>query len=99
MSSQRKNVPIRQIFVHYNGLKVKFVLTKIVTQACNLPSVSVQVIRGSSISPGFRTFGYSLSAGLDVDGNKYPDLLVGSLDDSVALLRYIKPSNQTVTTH
>ncbi|XP_039979414.1 integrin alpha-3-like isoform X2 [Xiphias gladius] len=46
-----------------------------------------QVIRGSSISPGFRTFGYSLSAGLDVDGNKYPDLLVGSLDDSVALLR------------
>uniref|UniRef100_A0A3Q2ZKL8 Integrin alpha-3-like n=1 Tax=Kryptolebias marmoratus TaxID=37003 RepID=A0A3Q2ZKL8_KRYMA len=47
-----------------------------------------QVIRGSSVSPGFKTFGYSLAAGLDVDGNKYPDLLVGSLDDSVALLRY-----------
>ncbi|XP_069572345.1 integrin alpha-3-like isoform X2 [Brachyistius frenatus] len=46
-----------------------------------------QVIRGSSVSPGFRTFGYSLSAGLDVDGNKYPDLLVGSLDNAVALLR------------
>ncbi|XP_017297365.1 integrin alpha-3 isoform X2 [Kryptolebias marmoratus] len=46
-----------------------------------------QVIRGSSVSPGFKTFGYSLAAGLDVDGNKYPDLLVGSLDDSVALLR------------
>ncbi|KAM9346231.1 integrin alpha-3-like [Symphorus nematophorus] len=46
-----------------------------------------QVIRGSSVSPAFRTFGYSLSGGLDVDGNKYPDLLVGSLDDAVALLR------------
>ncbi|KAK2833966.1 hypothetical protein Q5P01_017855 [Channa striata] len=46
-----------------------------------------QVIRGSSIFSGFRTFGYSLSAGQDVDGNQYPDLLVGSLDNTVALLR------------
>ncbi|XP_035852954.1 integrin alpha-3-like isoform X1 [Sander lucioperca] len=46
-----------------------------------------QVIRGSRVSPGFRTFGYSLSGGLDVDRNRYPDLLVGSLDDTVALLR------------
>ncbi|KAI3359081.1 hypothetical protein L3Q82_002579 [Scortum barcoo] len=46
-----------------------------------------QVIWGSSVSPGFRTFGFSLSGGVDVDGNKYPDLLVGSLDDAVALLR------------
>nr|XP_033501662.1 integrin alpha-3-like isoform X2 [Epinephelus lanceolatus] len=46
-----------------------------------------QVIRGSRVSAAFSTFGYSLSAGLDVDGNKYPDLLIGSLDDTVALLR------------
>ncbi|XP_024920340.1 integrin alpha-3-like [Cynoglossus semilaevis] len=46
-----------------------------------------QVIHGSSVSPLFRTFGYSLSAGLDVDKNRYPDLLVGSLDDTVVLLR------------
>ncbi|XP_068458034.1 integrin alpha-3-like isoform X2 [Clinocottus analis] len=46
-----------------------------------------QVIWGSRVSPAFRTFGYSLSGGLDVDGNQYPDLLVGSLDDTVALLR------------
>ncbi|KAM8844188.1 LOW QUALITY PROTEIN: integrin alpha-3-like [Spinachia spinachia] len=52
--------------------------------ASTLPS---QVILGSRVSPVFRTFGYSLSGGLDVDGNKYPDLLVGSLDDTVALLR------------
>ncbi|KAM9780426.1 integrin alpha-3-like [Neosynchiropus ocellatus] len=47
-----------------------------------------QVIAGSSVSPRFRTFGYSLAAGLDVDQNQYPDLLVGSLDDTVALLRW-----------
>ncbi|XP_054908189.1 integrin alpha-3-like isoform X2 [Poeciliopsis prolifica] len=46
-----------------------------------------QMIEGRSVSPGFKTFGYSLAAGLDVDGNQYPDLLVGSLDDTVALLR------------
>ncbi|KAL7379076.1 hypothetical protein ABVT39_022864 [Epinephelus coioides] len=46
-----------------------------------------QVIQGSRVSAAFSTFGYSLSAGLDVDGNKYPDLLIGSLDDTVALLR------------
>ncbi|XP_049925620.1 integrin alpha-3-like isoform X2 [Epinephelus moara] len=46
-----------------------------------------QVIRGSRVSAAFSTFGYSLSAGLDVDGNRYPDLLIGSLDDTVALLR------------
>ena len=46
-----------------------------------------QVIQGSQVSPGFRTFGFSLSGGLDVDQNFFPDLLVGSLDDTVALLR------------
>ncbi|CAL8254912.1 unnamed protein product [Arctogadus glacialis] len=46
-----------------------------------------QVIQGSQVSPGFRTFGFSLSGGLDVDHNFFPDLLVGSLDDTVALLR------------
>ncbi|XP_015225931.1 PREDICTED: integrin alpha-3-like [Cyprinodon variegatus] len=46
-----------------------------------------QVIHGSTVFPGFRTFGYSLAAGVDVDGNDYPDLLVGSLDDKIVLLR------------
>lgn len=55
---------------------------------CDPASSSVQVIRGSTVSPVFRTFGYSLSAGGDVDGNYYPDLLVGSLDDTVVLFRY-----------
>uniref|UniRef100_A0A3B1KM90 Integrin, alpha 3b n=1 Tax=Astyanax mexicanus TaxID=7994 RepID=A0A3B1KM90_ASTMX len=47
-----------------------------------------QVIEGNSVgSGGFQTFGYSLSGGMDMDGNKYPDILVGSLDDRIALLR------------
>ncbi|CAL8380361.1 unnamed protein product [Boreogadus saida] len=34
-----------------------------------------------------RRFGYSISGGLDVDKNQYPDLAVGSLNDSVVLFR------------
>ncbi|OCT60018.1 integrin alpha-3 isoform X2 [Xenopus laevis] len=45
-----------------------------------------QVIDGSQIA-NISTFGYSLSGGLDVDDNAYPDLLVGSLTDRIALLR------------
>ncbi|XP_072524174.1 integrin alpha-3b isoform X1 [Salminus brasiliensis] len=47
-----------------------------------------QVIEGKSVgSNTFQTFGYSLSGGMDMDENKYPDILVGSLDDRIALLR------------
>ncbi|XP_077909485.1 integrin alpha-7 isoform X2 [Ictidomys tridecemlineatus] len=44
-----------------------------------------QVLEGEAV--GIKSFGYSLSGGLDVDGNHYPDLLVGSLADTVALFR------------
>ncbi|KAE8626386.1 hypothetical protein XENTR_v10006615 [Xenopus tropicalis] len=44
-----------------------------------------QILDG--ISVGIKTFGYSLSGGLDIDGNSYPDLLVGSLSDTVVLFR------------
>lgn len=47
-----------------------------------------QVIEGKSIgTEGFKTFGYSINGGLDMDENSYPDILVGSLDDRIALLR------------
>nr|XP_054510124.1 LOW QUALITY PROTEIN: integrin alpha-7-like [Agelaius phoeniceus] len=44
-----------------------------------------QVLDGEAV--GVSAFGYSLSGGMDVDGNLYPDLLVGSLSDSVVLYR------------
>ncbi|XP_045040580.2 integrin alpha-7 isoform X1 [Desmodus rotundus] len=44
-----------------------------------------QVLEGEAVS--VRSFGYSLSGGLDVDGNHYPDLLVGSLADTAVLFR------------
>ncbi|XP_026962357.1 integrin alpha-7 isoform X1 [Sagmatias obliquidens] len=44
-----------------------------------------QVLEGEAV--GIRSFGYSLSGGLDVDGNRYPDLLVGSLADAAVLFR------------
>uniref|UniRef100_A0A8D3BNJ5 Integrin alpha-2 domain-containing protein n=1 Tax=Scophthalmus maximus TaxID=52904 RepID=A0A8D3BNJ5_SCOMX len=34
-----------------------------------------------------RRFGYSISGGLDIDNNQYPDIAVGSLNDSVVLFR------------
>ncbi|XP_051744564.1 integrin alpha-3 isoform X2 [Ctenopharyngodon idella] len=47
-----------------------------------------QVIDGKDIpGAGFQTFGYSISGGMDVDRNSYPDIAVGSLDDRVVLLR------------
>ncbi|XP_007533431.1 integrin alpha-7 isoform X2 [Erinaceus europaeus] len=44
-----------------------------------------QVLEGEAV--GIKTFGYSLSGGLDMDGNHYPDLLVGSLADTAVLFR------------
>ncbi|XP_040610587.1 integrin alpha-7 isoform X2 [Mesocricetus auratus] len=44
-----------------------------------------QVLEGEAV--GIKSFGYSLSGGLDVDGNYYPDLLVGSLADTATLFR------------
>ena len=56
-----------------------------------LKTAPVQVIRASDLpqrSPITRTFGYSLAGSLDIDGNGYPDLLIGSYeDDAVVLLR------------
>ncbi|XP_036407895.1 integrin alpha-3-like isoform X1 [Megalops cyprinoides] len=47
-----------------------------------------QVIEGKEVGDGaFRTFGYSINGGMDMDENNYPDVLVGSLDNRIALLR------------
>ncbi|KAM4728687.1 integrin alpha-6-like isoform 1-T2 [Anableps anableps] len=45
------------------------------------PNKATQVLSGKSF--GVRQFGYSLAGNMDLDGNFYPDLAVGSLSDSV----------------
>lgn len=51
-----------------------------------LQSKPSQIIDGSQVG-GIQMFGYSLNGKMDVDDNSYPDLLVGSLSDRIALLR------------
>lgn len=47
-----------------------------------------QVIHSNQLPTSLSTFGYSLSGGMDLDQNGYPDLLVGAYDDdAVVLLR------------
>ncbi|XP_034256700.1 integrin alpha-PS1 isoform X2 [Thrips palmi] len=47
-----------------------------------------QIIRAENLSADISTLGYSLSGGLDLDENGYPDLLAGAYEsDSVVLLR------------
>ncbi|KAJ0176589.1 hypothetical protein K1T71_007768 [Dendrolimus kikuchii] len=65
-----------------------------------------QVITAESLPSLLRTFGYSLSGGVDLDANGYPDLLVGAYENSsVALIRTrpiidiktsIRPSNTII---
>ncbi|CAB1353245.1 unnamed protein product, partial [Coregonus sp. 'balchen'] len=44
-----------------------------------------QILDG--VDEGVKRFGYSISGGLDIDGNLYPDLAVGSLGDKMVLYR------------
>ncbi|XP_043273061.1 integrin alpha-PS1 isoform X2 [Venturia canescens] len=53
-----------------------------------LITVPSQVIHAEDTPVPLATFGYSLSGGIDMDRNGYPDLLVGAYDDdAVALFR------------
>ena len=48
-----------------------------------------QVIFAKELSvSGLRTFGWSISGGMDLDGNEYPDLLVGAYEADKAV--YLK---------
>lgn len=54
--------------------------------------VNFQVIYASDVSVGqpISTFGWSLSGGMDMDDNLYPDLLVGAyLSDAAVLLKWV----------
>lgn len=51
----------------------------------------LQVIRASQHFPSIKTFGYSLSGGMDLDKNSYPDLLIGAFDSSTAVVLRSRP--------
>ncbi|XP_066564388.1 integrin alpha-7 isoform X2 [Amia ocellicauda] len=53
--------------------------------ASGIITKAAQVLDGLAV--GVQRFGYSISGGLDIDGNSYPDLAVGSLNDQVVLYR------------
>jgi integrin alpha 8 len=49
-----------------------------------------QLITGQDVDPRLRGFGYSLSGRIDLDGNGYPDLLVGAPDSGQTVyFRYV----------
>jgi hypothetical protein len=48
-----------------------------------------QVIQAEDIFSTISTFGFSVAGGMDLDGNEYPDLVVGSFEaDTAIYLRY-----------
>ena len=46
----------------------------------------IKVIHSEDTPTPLRTFGYSLSGGLDMDQNGYPDLLVGAYEEAAVVL-------------
>lgn len=46
------------------------------------------MILASQVGSNVRTFGWSLSAGMDLDNNQYPDILVGAYESNNAV--YLK---------
>ncbi|KAK9501601.1 hypothetical protein O3M35_012297 [Rhynocoris fuscipes] len=55
-----------------------------------------QVIYGSDYN--LETFGYSLSGGLDMDNNGYPDLMIGAFESSAVVLLRTRPIIELTTT-
>ncbi|KAH8009256.1 hypothetical protein HPB51_013910 [Rhipicephalus microplus] len=54
-------------------------------------SAPSQVIMAEEVTWDLNTFGFSLSGGLDLDGNEYPDLLVGAYDSDAAVYLRSRP--------
>ena len=51
-----------------------------------------QVVSGSDLPfPNIRTFGYSLSGGLDIDMNNHSDIVVGAYESDAVLIIRTRP--------
>jgi len=59
--------------------------------------VIFQAIFADDVIPGAETFGWSLSGGMDMDQNQYPDLLIGAYSSNKAaflrLVHYLCSTN------
>ncbi|KAM4731739.1 integrin alpha-6 isoform 2-T2 [Anableps anableps] len=53
--------------------------------AQGIKTIPAQILSGKEHS--LRLFGYSLAGNMDLDGNSYPDLVVGSLSDAALIYR------------
>ncbi|KAL7639215.1 UNVERIFIED_CONTAM: hypothetical protein RMT77_010749 [Armadillidium vulgare] len=67
-------------FAANEGEKMKALMTK-----------PAQVIYATDVARSFSTFGWSLAGGLDVDGNEYPDILVGAYEAEHVILFKSRP--------
>lgn len=45
-----------------------------------------QVIAGRDVRNNLQSFGFSLAGGVDMDGNEYPDLVVGAANSNQAVM-------------
>lgn len=56
-----------------------------------LSSKPSQILRPKDVGYAFTTFGNSLSGGIDLDGNSYPDLLIGSYESAAITAVLARP--------
>lgn len=61
------------------------------------PSQIIRAIELGLLSAPIRTFGSSLSGGVDLDGNSYPDLVVGAYDSSAVVALLARPITKIQT--
>ncbi|XP_047110837.1 integrin alpha-PS2-like isoform X1 [Schistocerca piceifrons] len=75
----------------YDGLKGGGAVYIYHGSATGIMKEASQVIFGESIYSQITTFGFSLSGGIDLDGNQYPDIVVGAYDADTAIFFKSRP--------